>query len=361
MRDVAVQRQAEVVDFVQLIENKSAHGTPGEDWFLDHVHPTIEAHRVLALALIEKMSERGWVRMSANWDQAVENEVKRTVESSISRQEHGVALCTLAKVIAWAGKSADAYRIALRARTLAPEEAAVHFEVGKNAAQIGRTNEAIAALKQTLSLTPNFVEAKCLMGTLLMDSGQTNEALRVGGEAVALRPDDPRLKVMFGGLLSRGHRLEEAAAACREALRLDPNYAEGHLTLAWVLKQQGKFSEAVQHFREAVRLRPGSPSAMTGLAWMLATHPDASVRNPREALQLSERIAQLTEYQHWMALDTLAAAYAAAGRFSEAVQTQHKTVELVRSASPADAAAVQARLAGYEQGKSFIEGNSPIP
>lgn len=356
MREVAAQRQVALVDFVKLMESKSPHGAPGDDWFLDHVHPTIEGHRVLGLALMEKMSERGWLRVSSNWNAAAQQEVKRAVESTLTPKEHGVALCTLAKVIAWAGKGADAHRIALRARALAPGEAAVHFEVGKNASHIGKKDEAIAALKEALKLQPDFAEAKCLMGMVLMDTGQTDEALRFSREAVDLRPEDARLRVIYGGLLSRGERLEEAAAACREALKHAPNYAEAHNTLASVLKRQGKFSEALPHFREAVRLRPGSPSAMIGLAWVLATHPDARVRNAGEAVEIGERLAELSRYQNWMALDTLAAAYAAAGRFPEAVQTQRKTLELVRGGSPADVAAVQARLARYEQRQPYIEG-----
>ncbi len=356
--EVAAERKVPLVDFVKLIESKSPQRVPGDEWFLDHVHPTIEGHRILALALIDKMTELGSVRPSASWNEATREEIKRTVESSITKKEHGTALCTLAKVIAWAGKGGEAYRIALRARELAPEDPAVQFEVGKNAAHVGKKDEALIALKEALSLRPNFVEAKLLTGTLLMDAGQPDEALRHAGEAVALRPTDPELHLNLGSLLSRAKRPEDAAASFREALRLEPNYAEAHNNLAWILKDEGKYSEALKHFQEAVRLRPGSPNAMLGAAWLLATHPDERLRNTREAVRLGERLATISSYQSWMALDTLAAAYAAAGRFSEAVQTQEKALGFVRKASPAEAGAVQARLEAYRQQRPFVEGRA---
>ena len=358
MRDLAAQCKVALVDFVKLIESKSPHGVPGEEWLLDHVHPTIEGHRVLGLALMDKMSERGWLRPSPNWNERVQQEVKRAVESTLTAQDHGVALCTLAKVIAWAGKGAEAYRIALRARALAPAEASVQFELGKNAGHIGRKDEAVASLKEALAIRPDFAEAKCLLGPLLMDAGQTDQALRLTREAVALQPDDVRMRLILAGLLSRAHRTDEAATECREALRLVPNYPEAHNNLAWLLKDQGKLTEALDNFREAVRLRPGSVPSMMGLAWLLATHPDPRLRDPREAVRLGERVVELSPPENWMASDTLAAAYAAAGRFLEAVQTANKALDVARNMSPKDVPAIEARLTLYRQHKPFLENNS---
>ena len=347
VREVATERRVGVVDFVKLLESKSPFGVPGDDWFLDHVHPTIEGHRVLAMALLEQISRP--------LSQTAHEEIKRATESALTAKDHGMALCTLAKVIAWAGKDAEAHRIALRARALAPGDAAVHLEVGKNAARIGRKDEAITALKEAVALQPNFAEAKSLLGSALMEVGQADEALRLSQEAVNLRADDARLRLVHAGLLSRANRLDEAITACQETLKLNPNYAEAHNTLAWLLKDQRNFTEALHHFRESVRLRPGLTPAMMGLAWLLATHPDPNARDPREAVRLAERVVQLSPSENWMAFDTLAAAYAAAGRFPKAVPTQQRAIEIARAISPKDAAAVEVRLALYEQGKPFVE------
>ena len=61
---------------------------------------------------------------------------------------------------------------------------------------------------------------------------------------------------------------------------------------------------------------------------MLATNPNASVRNGAEAAELAERAARLSGGQKPAILGTLAAAYAEAGRFPEAVQTARKALKL---------------------------------
>ena len=67
---------------------------------------------------------------------------------------------------------------------------------------------------------------------------------------------------------------------------------------------------------------------MNCLAWVLATCPEASVRNGAEAVELARRAVKLSDGREPAILGTLAAAYAEAGRFPEAVQTARKALEL---------------------------------
>ncbi len=48
LREVTAEAKVPAVDFVALQEAHSEHGIPGAAVFLDHVHPTIEANRLLA-------------------------------------------------------------------------------------------------------------------------------------------------------------------------------------------------------------------------------------------------------------------------------------------------------------------------
>jgi tetratricopeptide (TPR) repeat protein len=68
------------------------------------------------------------------------------------------------------------------------------------------------------------------------------------------------------------------------------------------------------------------------LAWMLASHPDPQIRNGKEAVDLAERACRLTNNEMPIYLGTLAAAYAEAGRFSDAVATAEKARDLARKA-----------------------------
>ena len=76
VKDVASEQQVALVDYVEILERqmqaKKGYPIPGAELFLDHVHPTIEGHKILAVALLQKMIDQGLVQPGANWnDQAI--------------------------------------------------------------------------------------------------------------------------------------------------------------------------------------------------------------------------------------------------------------------------------------------------
>jgi len=95
---------------------------------------------------------------------------------------------------------------------------------------------------------------------------------------------------------------------------------------------------------------------MNSLAWLLATHKENKFRNPEEAIRLAERACELTNYKDTGLVDTLAAAYAAAGRFSDAVATAEKAIKLADSTDNKERAGkIQNRLELYKLGKPYRE------
>ena len=68
--------------------------------------------------------------------------------------------------------------------------------------------------------------------------------------------------------------------------------------------------------------------ALNNLAWLLAAHPSDALRNGAEAVRLAERACELSEHREPVMLGTLAAAYAEAGRFGDAVKTAEKARDL---------------------------------
>jgi spermidine synthase len=101
---------------------------------------------------------------------------------------------------------------------------------------------------------------------------------------------------------------------------------------------------------------------MNNLGWILATHPDPLVRDPAEALDITERAAQLTGYRDPLVLGTLAPAYAAAGEFSQAMTFAVRAASLVKEAELADVAAqTKQHLESYRQRNAFIDRSLTKP
>ena len=130
-------------------------------------------------------------------------------------------------------------------------------------------------------------------------------------------------------MLSRGLRVA-AIQHYRAALSYAPNDAEIHSNLARALTDQNALDEAVTHYQRAIDINPELAPALIGLAWIRATAPTAGLRRSAEALMLAEQTVRLVGAEHPEVLDTLAAAYAAEGRFDDAVATAQKAAAAAR-------------------------------
>lgn len=97
--------------------------------------------------------------------------------------------------------------------------------------------------------------------------------------------------------------------------------------------RNARIAEQIAAFREKLKREPDSTVALNNLAFLLATAPDPALRNGAEAITYSEKACALTGNTNLATLATLAAAYAEAGRFEEAVTTAEKTCQLAAASS----------------------------
>ena len=133
-----------------------------------------------------------------------------------------------------------------------------------------------------------------------------------------------------------------------------PATAEGRRDLADMLAQGQQFAEAISYYREALRLKPDFGPALNNLAMLRASCPQPEFRNGREAVQLAETACRLIRRRNPSFLGTLAAAYAEAGRFSDAVNTIREAQSLATASGAADLLPIQARmLQQFRAGKPF--------
>jgi tetratricopeptide (TPR) repeat protein len=116
----------------------------------------------------------------------------------------------------------------------------------------------------------------------------------------------------------------------------DSKFTETQTDIAYRLCQQENFAGAIACYHRALKTLPRSPVLLNNLAFLLASSPDASLRNGPEAVQLAEKACQLTHYQMSFLVNTLAAAYAEAGRFDEAIATAQKACAMASGSGELD-------------------------
>ncbi len=69
IREVAHETAVDVVDVQREFEQRSRNGIVDEQWMVDHVHPTIDGHKLIAELFFKTLVDRQVVAPSAGWEQ----------------------------------------------------------------------------------------------------------------------------------------------------------------------------------------------------------------------------------------------------------------------------------------------------
>lgn len=185
--------------------------------------------------------------------------------------------------------------------------------------------------RATLAQNPDSFMAHNNLGAALLRRGDSSAAIRQFEEVLRLQPDYEVAYYNLGNAALYGGHLDEAISQYRKAVELNWTYPDAHTNLGNVLLQQGQTRDALEHYDVAWKLKPKSASVAGNLAWILATSPDSSLRNGAEAVKIAEQAVRLSYGRDPALIGTLAAAYAEAGRFSEAINTADRALGLARS------------------------------
>ena len=225
---------------------------------------------------------------------------------------------------------------------------------------LGRPDEAIPLYREIVDANPTNSEVQIRLGRAFIEGGEFATAEATFASILQAEPENAKAVDGIGYALAMEGQLEAAKSRFREAMKLDPKNAYAHLHYAICLSAQQQPAEAKAEYLKALELDSSLSLACNNLAWMLATHPDAKIRNGREAMELAERACRLTNDEIPFYLGTLAAAYAEAGRFGDAVTTAEKARDLARKAGQDKIAERNEQLLElYHAGRPYHEPAEP--
>lgn len=145
---------------------------------------------------------------------------------------------------------------------------------------------------------------------------------------------------------------DQSLADYTAAIRLDPTNALFLANRAHAYRTQGDFARAIEDYERAVRFAPDEPDGFNSLAWLWSTCPQAAYRDGKKAVEYATMACELTKWKDCAPIDTLAAAYAEAGDFEQAVNWQTKCLEFPNLPT-GEARGLTDRLALYQAGKPY--------
>jgi len=218
----------------------------------------------------------------------------------------------------------------------------------------GENERALTLWKSAVAMDPGSGKAQNGLGISLFVHGDTQEAYAHLREALHINPLSVESHYVLGSFLLRQGHTDQALSELRLAVAIRPHFASGEEALASALESAGDYHEALIHWRKAHSIDLSRTSSMLGLAWILATAPDASVRNGKEALQWARNASGLVPADDPGARDTLAAAYAEDGQFSNAIRSETEALSLAKAKGNSElATAIGVRLKLYKADKPY--------
>ena len=292
-------------------------------------------------------------------DGAVEQAISQFQEALQIRPSYAEARNNLGNALLRKGSVDEAMVQYQKALEISPGYAAAHNDLGLALFQKGALDEAMVQYQKALEINPGYAEAHYNLGNVLLTKGAVDDAIFHFQKALQINPDFAGAHNNLGLALLKKGALDEAMVHFQKALEINPGNAEAQNNLGNALRKQGRVDEGMAHYQRALQINPDYAEALNNLAWVLATCPQASLRNGNQAVTLAQRANQLTGDGNPVLLCTLAAAYAEAGRFPEAVATAQRALQLAESHSnPALAGAIRSQLKLYQAGLPFHENQS---
>jgi tetratricopeptide (TPR) repeat protein len=241
-----------------------------------------------------------------------------------------------------------------RALQIDPDSVEAHNNLGNALLKEGNVDEAIVQYQKALQINPDYAKAHYNLGCALFQKGNVDEAIEHFQRALQINPDSMEAHYNLSCALLQKGNVDEAIVQYQKALQIEPDDEESHINLGNALIQKGNVDKAIVHYQKALQIEPDNVEALNNLAWVLATCPQASLRNGNKAVALAQRANQLTGDGNPVVIGTLAAAYAEAGRFPEAVETAQRTLQLAETQSnTALADAIRSQLKFYQAGIPF--------
>jgi len=173
--------------------------------------------------------------------------------------------------------------------------------------------------------------------------GDLKGAIAEYNHAIALEPKFAKAYVDRAAAKYDQGNFDGAIIDCDFATAIYPKLIPAYLVRGASMEKKGEKKKALADYEYVLQFDPENSMSFNNIAWIYATAPDPGIRNARKAVEYATKACQLTHWKDNAYFDTLAAAYAEAGDFDNALKFQSQYL----AASPQNKEA-QTKLRMYQ-------------
>ena len=275
--------------------------------------------------------------------------------AKVLRQSPNAAYAYLLRGVAWRMKHdyENAIKDFSAAIRLEPDAAIAYQARASVYHLVHEFDKALTDLSEAIRLAPNvglFYNDRGCVYKSLDNYPKANEQFN---EAVRL---DPKLALAYANRGVNWHvqkQYDKAMADFDKALQIDPALSHAYNGRGYVWSKEGHYSQALKDWDESIRLAPEEPGGYHNKARLYATCESIGHRDGPMALENAQRACELSHWEEWLFVSTLAAAYAELGQFEEAIRYQKKAIAMNKNPEERDRRGQQERLNLYETAQPF--------
>jgi Flp pilus assembly protein TadD len=228
--------------------------------------------------------------------------------------------------------------------------------MGKALFMIDDIEQAQKYLKKVIDLNPNSDEAYFHTGLILRKKGHLKDAENLFLKALSLQPNNANVHNNLGVTLLEQGRFQEAKEFLNKALEIYPEHINARYNLGMSFWGMGEVEDAIKQYRHVLELKPKWAIAANSLAWILATDRNEHLRDGKEAIHWALVACAGDGRKNPDYLDTLAAAYAEAGYFEQAIKVAEECLTLAEAVGDIDLSHdVTRRIQLYRNRRPFHE------
>jgi tetratricopeptide (TPR) repeat protein len=212
---------------------------------------------------------------------------------------------------------------------------------------------ALADLNEAIRLAPEVAVYYNDRGCVYKSMANYAKAKEQFDEAIRI---DPKISIAYSNRGVNWHvqrQYDKAMVDFDKAVELDPKMSYAYDGRGYVWSKAGHYNQALKDWNESIRVKPDEPGGYHNKARLYASCESLGHRDGQLALENAQKACELSRWEEWAYVATLAAAYAELGQFDEAVKWQEKAIAMNKNPEERDTREQHDRLKLYEAGMPF--------